>query len=305
MRRPAASGKRSGGRRFALLTAAPATALLVALSIFPLGYSLWLSLTDTALLSIAEPRFTGLRNYATILGDHLFWTSLGVTAVFAISVVTIQLGVGIGLAMALHRLQRGQQVLATVLLMPSILSPSVASFQWRQLFDYNSGVLNYALQKIGLPLQGWTADPHLALPSLVLVDFWEWTPFMMLLLFAGLQSLPPQVFEAARVDGSTGWQIFRFQILPLLRRVIAIAVILRLIAAFKIFDVIYVLTQGGPGSITESLAYYTYIQGFRYFTVGYSAALSFVSLALVVLLAKLILGYMERPVGRPAVQAAR
>ncbi|TAN33873.1 sugar ABC transporter permease [bacterium] len=305
LRRLRAGGKWSGGRLFALLTATPATVLLVALSVFPLLYSLWLSLTDSSLLSTQAPRFTGVANYVTILGDHLFWTSLGVTAVFALSVVTVQLAVGIGLAMALHRLKRAQQVLATVLLMPSILSPSVASFQWRQLFNYNSGVLNYALQKLGLPLQGWTADPHLALPSLVVVDFWEWTPFMMLLLFAGLQSIPPQVFEAARVDGSTGWQIFRFQILPLLRRVIAIAVILRLIAAFKVFDVIYVLTQGGPGSITESLAYYTYVQGFRYFTVGYSAALSFVSLVLVLVLAKLILGYMERPAVRTSFRAAR
>ncbi len=297
-------GKRSGARLFALLTVAPATVLLIALSVFPLAYSLWLSLTNTALLSIAPPRFTGLQNYANIFGDHLFWTSLGVTAVFALSVVTVQLAVAIGLAMALTRLPRHHQLIATILLIPSILSPSVASFQWQQLFNYNSGVLNFALQKLGLPLQGWTADPHQALPSLVLVDFWEWTPFIMLLLFAGIQSLPRQVFEAARVDGSSGWQIFRFQILPLLRRGIAIAVILRLIAAFKAFDIIYALTSGGPGSSTESLAFYTYTVGFRYFTVGYSAALSFVSLVLVVVLAKLILGYMERPVGRPAGAAA-
>ncbi len=284
---------------------APATILLVALSIFPLLYSLWLSFTDTALLSIATPKFIALGNYAKIFSDHLFWTSLGVTAAFAISVVTIQLGVGIALAMALNQLPRRSQILATLLLLPSILSPSVASFQWRQLFDYYSGVLNFVLGKLGMPLLGWTADPKLALPSLVLVDFWEWTPFMVLLLFAGLQALPGTVFEAARVDGSTGWQIFRFQILPLLRRVIAIAVILRLIAAFKLFDIIYVLTQGGPGSNTESLAYYTYTEGFRYFTVGYSAALSFVSLVLVIVLAKLILGYMDRPVGgRRAAQAA-
>jgi multiple sugar transport system permease protein len=228
-----------------------------------------------------------------------------VTAIFAISVVTIQLGIGIALAMALNQISRNRQVLATVLLMPSILSPAVASFQWRQLFDYYSGPLNFVIGKLGLPLSGWTADPRLALPSLVLVDFWEWTPFMVLLLFAGLQALPKQVFEAARVDGSSSWQIFRFQILPLLRRVIAIAVILRLIAAFKAFDIIYVLTQGGPGSNTESLAYYTYVEGFRYFTIGYSAALSFVSLVLVIALAKLILGYMDRPVGGRAAAAAR
>ena len=300
---PAARGRRrlgglSGGRRFALLTVAPATIVLVALSVFPLLYSLRLSFTNQTLLSLLPPQFVGLGNYAALLQDNLFWSSLLVTAAFAVSVVTVQLGVGLVLALALHRLPRFQQFLATLLLLPSILSSSVASFQWRSLFDYSSGPLNYFLTLLHLPLQGWTADPHLALLSLLLVDFWQWTPFVTLLLLAGLHALPQQVFEAARVDGSSGLQILRYQTVPLLRRVIAITVILRLIGAFKVFDIIYVLTAGGPGSSTESLAFYNYVQGFRYFSVGYSAAMSYVSVILVIILARLILGYMERPVGR-------
>jgi multiple sugar transport system permease protein len=290
----------SGGRRFALLTVAPATIILIVLSVFPLLYSLRLSFTDQQLLSLVPPRFIGLANYAELLQDNLFWSSLGVTAAFALSVVTVQLGVGLALALALYRLPRYQQFIATLLLIPSILSSSVASFQWRSLFDYSSGPLNYFLGLLHLPLLSWTADPRLALPSLLLVDFWQWTPFVTLLLLAGLHALPASVFEAARVDGSSSWQILRYQTLPLLRRVIAITVILRLIGAFKVFDIIYVLTAGGPGSATESLAFYNYVQGFRYFSVGYSAAMSYVSVIIVIVLARVILGYMERPVGRPA-----
>lgn len=291
-------GRWSGGRRFALLTAAPAVIVLVGLSIFPLLYSLRLSFTNQVLLSLVPTQFVGLANYANLLQDSLFWSSLFVTLAFAASVVTVQLGVGLALALALHRLPRYQQFLATLLLIPSIVSSSVASFQWRSLFDYSSGPLNYILGLLHLPPQGWTADPHLALPSLLLVDFWQWTPFVTLLLLAGLHALPAPVFEAARVDGSSSWQVLRYQTLPLLRRVIAITVILRLIGAFKVFDVIYVLTAGGPGSSTESLAFYDYVQGFRYFSVGYSAAMSYISVILVIVLARVILRYMGRPVGR-------
>ncbi|MEO6798042.1 MAG: sugar ABC transporter permease [Candidatus Dormibacter sp.] len=293
-----------GGRRFALLTVAPATILLVGISIFPLAWALRLSFMQDNLLSIATPRFIGFANYGHLFHDRLFWTSLGVTAVFAISVLTVQLVIGLVIALALDRLPRYQQVLATILLIPSILSPSVVSFQWKQLFDYNNGVLNWALGVLHLPLQGWTASARGALPALVLVDFWEWTPFMVLLMFAGIKSLPRPVFEAARVDGSSGWQVLIFQTLPLLNRVIAIAVILRLIGAFKIFDIIYSLTAGGPGTSTESLAFYTYVQGFRYFDLGYSTAMAFITLILITILARLILGFMERPVGRPAGRTA-
>lgn len=291
-----------GGRGFALLTVAPATLLLVGISVFPLLWALRLSFMQDSLLAVAQPRFTGVSNYAHLLHDSLFWTSLGVTAVFAASVITVQLVVGVAIALALDRLPRYQQVIATILLIPSILSPSVVSFQWRQLFDYNSGVLNYVLRLLHLPLQGWTASARGALPALVLVDFWEWTPFMVLLIFAGIKSLPRPVFEAARVDGSSGWQVIAFHTIPMLRRVIAIAIILRLIAAFKIFDIIYVLTAGGPGTSTESLAFYNYVQGFRYFDLGYATAMAFVTLILITVLARVILGFMERPIGRPAAQ---
>lgn len=151
-------------------------------------------------------------NYTALIHDHLFINGLLATAFFAVAMVTLQLGVD--LALALHRLSRYQQLLATVLLIPSILSPSVVGSQWLQLFNYSGGLLNYFLHELHLPLQTWNASPRLALPSLLVVDFWEWTPFMVLLLFAGLWSIPQPIFEAARVDGSSGWQILRYHTLP-------------------------------------------------------------------------------------------
>ena len=296
LRLPAARRRRPG-RRFAVLAVAPALLVLVALSVVPLLAAVYLSFTNTALLSTSPTRFVGLANYAALLHSQLFWGGVGITLVFVVAIVTAQLGVGLALALMLNRLPRFQQGLVTLILIPSILSQSVASFQWLQLFDFNSGVLNYVLRLLHLPPQLWTASAGEALPSLLLVDFWEWTPFMVLLIFAGLKSLPASVFEAARVDGSTAWQTLRHHTVPLLRRVIAIAVILRLIAAFKMFGIIYILTGGGPGTATESLPFFTYVQSFQYFTLGYSSAIALVTLALVVVLVKIILSFMERPVG--------
>lgn len=290
----------AAGRWFGRFAIGPAILILVALSVFPLLYALRLSFMSDNLLSAAPMRYVGIQNYTALIHDHLFINGLLVTAYFAVAMVTLQLGVGLALALALHRLSRYQQLLATVLLIPSILSPSVVGFQWLQLFNYSGGLINYFSHELHLPLQTWNASPRLALPSLLIVDFWEWTPFMVLLLFAGLRSIPQPIFEAARVDGSSGWQILRYHTLPLLRRTIGIVVILRLVAEFKIFDIIYVLTAGGPGSKTESLAYYEYTQGFSYFNMGYTAAMCIISLIIMIVLVKLILGFTERPLVRPA-----
>jgi len=239
-------------------------------------------------------RFIGLRNFEKAFSDRLFWSSLGVTCWFIAGVVLLQFPVGFGLAVLLNRLRRHHELLATLLLVPTIISASVAAFQWVQLFNYQFGPINYLLALVRLPQPTWTADPRLALPCLIFVDFWQWTPFMTLLLFAGLRSLPRSVIDAARVDGSTGWQVVWFIYLPLLKPVIGIAIILRILMAFKLFDIIYVLTNGGPGAATENLAFFTYVQGFRYFNMGYAAALSLLQLIAVIILSKLLIGLTRR-----------
>ena len=284
-----------GARVFGWLLIAPCLAMLAANSVFPLIYVVTVAFQNYQILIPIPHRFVGLRNFEKIFSDPLFWSSLGVTAWFIAGVVVLQFPAGLGLALLLNRLRRHQDLLATLLLIPTIISTSVASFQWVQLFNYQFGPINYLLGLAHLPQPTWTADPSLALPCLIFVDFWQWTPFMTLLMFAGLRSLPTSLVDAARVDGSTAWQIVWRIYLPLLRPVIGIALILRALMAFKLFDIVYVLTSGGPGTVTENLAFFTYVQGFRYFNMGYAAALSLLQLAVVVVLAKALIRLTRRP----------
>jgi len=286
-------------RWFPILTVVPALVLLLATSIAPLLYTVRDSFENYNMLSIVPQRFVGLSNYGQALHDNLFWQSLQTTVIFVLLVVTVQFAVGLGLALLLNRLPRFQQLCMTLLLIPTIISPAVASFQWIQLFNYQYGPLNFILSTLHLPVQAWTASPSTALASLLIVDFWQWTPFMTLLLFAGLKSLPPHVYEASRVDGGTAWHTFRYIVLPLLRPVIIIAIVLRVIATFKLFDIVYILTNGGPGISTENLPFYIYIQGFRYFNIGFASTMAIIQLIIVTLLTRFILHYMQRPVQEP------
>lgn len=288
------SARSDQGRRFGWLLIAPCLAMLAANSIFPLIYVVTIAFQNYQILIPVPHRFIGLRNFEKAFSDPLFWSSLGVTCWFIAGVVLLQFPFGFGLAILLNRLRRHQEVLATLLLVPTIISTSVAAFQWVQLFNYQFGPINYLLGLMHLPQPTWTADPRLALPCLIFVDFWQWTPFMTLLLFAGLRSLPGSIVDAARVDGSTGWQVVWRIYLPLLKPVIGIAIILRVLMAFKLFDIIYVVTNGGPGAVTENLAFFTYVQGFRYFNMGYAAALSLLQLIIVIILAKALISLTGR-----------
>jgi multiple sugar transport system permease protein len=285
---------RDGARRLGWLLMAPTLAMLAANSIFPLLYAVTVSFKNYQLLIPGLHRWVGFANYARIFHDALFWSSLQVTLWFAAGVVFVQFPLGLALALLLHRLRRFQDVLVTLLLIPTIISSSVAAFQWAQLFNYRFGPVNYLLGLLHLGQPTWTADPALALPALIFVDAWQWTPFMTLLLFAGLRSLPGPIVEAARMDGSTPWQIVWRIYLPLLRPVIGIALILRVLMAFKLFDIIYVLTAGGPGVVTENLAFFTYVQGFRYFNLGYGSALAILQLIVVGVLARALITLTRR-----------
>ncbi len=282
----------------------PALVLLLALSIVPLIYLLVASFTNYQLLIAAPLRFVGLANYAQLIHDALFWHGLLLTLEFALEVVVVELPVALLVALALFKMHRHAHTVATLLLIPTIISPMVASFQWIQLFNYQFGPVNYLLARLHLGHPLWTASPVTAMPSLLIVDFWEWTPFMILLLFAGLQSLPRSALEAARVDGSTYWQSVRNVVIPLLRPVILVAVILRLVSVFKLFDTVYAVTGGGPGVATENLAFYMYQQAFQYFNISYSGALAMVEIVAVSLLAAGVLR-LDRPGALPQTGRAR
>jgi multiple sugar transport system permease protein len=285
---------RDDAHRLGWLMMAPTLAMLAANSIFPLLYAVTVSFKNYQLLIPGLHRWVGFANYAKIIHDSLFWSSLQVTLWFVAGVVFLQFPIGMALALLLNRLHRFQDLLVTLLLIPTIISSSVAAFQWTQLFNYRFGPVNYFLGLLHLGQPTWTADPSLALPTLIFVDCWQWTPFMTLLLFAGLRSLPGAVVEAARMDGSTAWQIVWRIYLPLLRPVIGIALILRILMTFKLFDIIYVLTAGGPGVVTENLAFFTYVQGFRYFNLGYASALAILQLIAVGVLARALIALTRR-----------
>lgn len=275
--------------------ALPLTFILVGLSIYPLVYLLKTSFTNYQMLGMTPTRFVGWANYVHLFHDQLFRHSLEVTGAFALSVALVQMTIGTGLAFLVRTLNKGVQTVIVLLLIPTIISPAVAAFQWVQLFNYQFGPLDYLLRKIGLHRLFWTGSPHQALWSLLLVDFWEWTPFVMLLVYAGLQSLPDKIFEASAIDGSTRWQTFRYVTLPMLKPVLGIALILRLIGIFKLVSTVSILTNGGPGIATENVAFFTYVHAFTYFDIGYSAALAFVQLIIIMILVKVVLGMMKRP----------
>lgn len=295
--RTRATGETGGAkeRRFARSLVLPGVVVLLGVSVYPLLYSLRVSVTDYNLLSIGAAKFVALGNYIDVfLHDPEFWAAARVTAVFLASVVLLQIPLGLALATFVNGLSLGRRLVATVLVIPMVLSPSVVAFEWFQIYNQQFGPLGYLLQNVGLAAPAWLASPGSALVALVITDFWQWLPLPFLLCLGGLQSIPQRDIEAAQVDGSTKGQVFRYIKLPMLRQFIAIALILRLIEEFKNIGLVYVMTQGGPGTSTETLAYYTYKSGLVHFDIGYAAALAVIQMIVIVLLVKGILGQAER-----------
>ncbi len=265
----------AGGRRGPLLPyllLAPAVAVLLALSIYPLIYSISVSLQTAA--------GWGLGNFTRLLSDNFFLTAMTHTFVFAIAALTCEFLLGLGLALLLNSQIRGRGLFRASLLVPMMLPPVVAGVVWRLLLNPNFGAVNGTLKQIGIDTESltWTASPRLAMLSVIAVDVWQWTPFVFLVLLAGLQAIPQEPYEAALIDGSSRWQTFRHVTLPLLKPAILIVLLLRTMDLLRVFDQIFILTEGGPGFATETISLYIYRTAFRFFDFGYAAAMSFVLL---------------------------
>jgi len=268
-------------RRALLLPAiflAPALAVLLALSIYPLIYSITISLHQET----AAGGTWGLGNFARLLSDNFFLTALGHTFIYAIAALTCEFLLGLGLALLLNNQIRGRGVFRASLLIPMMLPPVVVGVVWRLMLNPNFGAINGTLKHFGVNTESltWTASPKLAMLSVIAVDVWQWTPFVFLVLLAGLQAIPPEPYEAALIDGSSRWQTFRHVTLPLLKPSILIVLLLRTMDLLRVFDQIFILTEGGPGFATETISLYIYRTAFRFFDFGYAAAMSFVLLAL-------------------------
>ena len=261
--------------RSALVLLAPACALFAIVTIYPLGRTLLLSFFETE-YSFEGARFVGLGNYAALASDSFFRQATWNTIVFTLMATAAEIGLGLGLALLLARDFPGRFIVIPALIAPFVLSTMVVTAIWSAWFHYDFGFLNNVLRAANLQPVPWLFAPSLALSSIALVDVWQTTPLTFLILLAGLQSIPPEVYEAARVDGASPRQILMRITLPLLTPHIALAALLRSIDSFKIFDKVYALTGGGPGQATETLSMYVYRQGFKFFDMGLASAAAMV-----------------------------
>ncbi|HWA39718.1 MAG TPA: sugar ABC transporter permease [Burkholderiales bacterium] len=271
--------RRTGERQFALALFLPALLLLVVTTTLPLVYLVWTSLQRIDLSMPWLTGFAGLANYAQLGGDARFWSSLGLTFVYTGSTVALQVAVGLGLALLVMQVKAGQGLLRVAAILPIVLAPVVAGLFWRSLvLAPDFGILDFLTRALGLGSYNWLGDPQLALVSVIAIHTWQWTPFAFLVLLASLAALPPDVYEAARLDRANAWQRFRHITLPLLRPAIVIVVILRMVTALSAFAAIFAATGGGPGSATEILNLYAYRLSFTELNLGYGAAVATVLL---------------------------
>jgi len=273
----------------------PAVVFLVMMIILPVAYALFLSLHEWNGGRTA-PLFIGLDNYRVIAaGDPRFWGALGRTVTFTIVAVALQTVLGIGTALILRREFVGQKLFRTIFILPMVLTPAAVALLWRLMYHPTLGVFNYMLGTVGVT-EGvdWLVNPRIALFSLIIVDVWQFTPLIALIVLAGLLALPTDVYEAAEVDGATKWQTFWRVTLPLLRPVIVIAMLFRAIDAMKVFDSVAIITAGGPGRATETLNYYIFRTTFEFQRMGYASAMLVVYLIAVLLVLLFLLRFRRQ-----------
>lgn len=261
-------------RRFLpwVLLVGPSVLVLGVLALYPILRVLVDSFFNVDYAS-GHRAFTGLANYRAVLGDSEFTASFANTLQFTVAASVSEVVLGGALALLFFRAFRGRRFVIPLLILPMMLSTLVCSAIWRNWLNY-SGFLNALLAVFGLPGVQWLSDPNLAIWSLILVDVWQWTPMAFLIILAGLQSIAPELYEAARTDGASEWQCLRHITLPLIVPQIVLAMLLRSIDTFKLFDKVYTLTGGGPGNATQTLSTYIYDTGFRFFNMGPASAAS-------------------------------
>jgi multiple sugar transport system permease protein len=242
------------GSLFAL--SAPAVAFTLALIAFPFGYTVWLSLHEFSFGG--TPRMNFGHNYVQMVQDAEFWAGLKITLV-------LQLVLGTYVAMLLHGAKRMSGAVRTLMISPFVLPPVVVGMMWLVVLDPSLGAANWVLQSLGLPRSEWLASPQWVIPTVALIDAWQWTPYVALIVLGGLQSLPPNVYEAAQIDGASRWKTFRRITLPLLMPTLVTAALLRSVDLLRFFDIIYITTQGGPGNASNTLNIYGFRKGFEFF----------------------------------------
>jgi multiple sugar transport system permease protein len=269
-----------GRRNKYLVFVVPALVVIVAVIIFPWIFTVFMSLHDW---QVASPRrWVGLDNYANLLTDDRFRAAIGRTFLYTLFAVVLPVVIGTAAAVVFHREFPLRGLLRSIYILPMVATPVAIALVWTMMFHPQLGVLNYLLTRVGLPPSLWVYSPRTVIPSLVLVETWQWTPLVMLIILGGLATLPVEPLESAIVDGAGGWQIFRDITLPLIMPFIMVAVVLRTIDALKAFDTIFTITQGGPGTASETINIYLYLQAFSFFRIGHASAVVMVFFVIIV-----------------------
>jgi multiple sugar transport system permease protein len=264
-------------RQDRLIFLVPSMTVLVLILFYPLAYSIGLSFYNYY-LPVPRKTFVGLDNFRYILSDDAFWDALGVTARFTSAAVAIELVLGAAVALLLDARIPCRRFVITAILLPMAITPAVAGLLMRWMFESNWGLVNYFLSLVGVRGPGWTGDPFWALWSIVLADVWQNTPFVVIVLYAGIQSIPLDPLEAAMVDGASRAQTLIHVIFPFLRPLVLFVLIIRSMDAFRIFDQVFVMTGGGPGTATQTITFYNYVMAFRMLRMGRASALGVVTL---------------------------
>jgi len=270
----------------------PALIVVGAVIVFPWLFTVWMSAFDWTIGSAAH--FVGWANYVGLATNQRFIESIVHTFYFTALAVVVPLVLGLVAALIFHRQFPFRGLLRGIFTMPMMATPVAVALVWTMMFHPQQGVLNYLLSLFGLPPSLWVYSPSLVIPSLVLVEIWHWTPLVMLIVLGGLAALPTEPYESARLDGASEWQLFRYITLPLIAPFLVVAAVIRTIDALKAFDTIYVISQGGPGTASETINLYLYLQAFAFYNVGKASAVVVVFFAIILALALLLLYVRQR-----------
>jgi multiple sugar transport system permease protein len=277
------------------LLSLPALVAILAVMGFPLLYLGWMSLHRWSLVGFDPPRFVGLANFAHLVQDERFVEALGRTFWFTALGLASNLPLGLGIALLMHERFPGRSLCRALLILPMVATPAAMGLVWVIMLDPTLGIVRYLLGAIGIdhpPL--WLSDPDLVVPTLVAVDAWMWTPMVALICIAGLAALPPEPFEAALVDGASALQRFRYLTLPMMLPTLMVAAMLRVMDLLKLIDIVYVMTGGGPGHLSETINLYNYLAALSYDKIGYGSAIALVLFAIVIA-CTLVLIRLRRP----------
>jgi len=275
----------------------PAILVLLSIYILPFIYNLRLSFEEWVLTRPYIRKWVGFSNYVSLFQDDVFWSCLRVTSIIVVVSVTISFFVGFLIAYLLSEYLGKRQLIRTFVLIPMMVCPGVIGLFWRAMFNPQIGLANYILRIIGMgalvPEAGFTGDPKWVLWAVAGVDIWQWTPFMILVLLAGMESLSISLFEAAEMDGASSWQKIIYLTFPLLRPIIIIALLIRTIDAFRLFDIVWTMTRGGPGHLTETFSLFIYKVAFQHLNMGYAMAAAVIMLCMAIVIANCYLKFLK------------